>query len=84
MFQRSGLSRKALGAAALGLALAGSFAAPPAAAQDVVIAQEIDGPYIVTWASANVRALPTVESDLLAELTLGQFVDVTGVVEGEE
>ena len=96
MFEHSGVSRQALRdrvcakfsaaarAGAMGALLALPFVPATSLAQSVVIAQEIDGPYIVTWASANVRSAPTVESDLLAELTLGQFVDVTGLVEGEE
>lgn len=50
--------------------------------RETPIAREMDGPFIVIWATGNLRAGPSSEAELLARLTLGTVVTVTGEVAG--
>lgn len=68
------------------VALAAVLAAPVGAlAQpEPVVAEAMDAPHFVTWASAAVRAAPDGASDRVATLSFGESLFVTGLMEGGE
>lgn len=53
---------------------------PPEA--EITIAEEMDGPFFVTWISANVRTRPEGTAPVVANLPFGSQLFVTGRVQG--
>ena len=53
---------------------------PPA--PTIAIAEEMDGPFFVTWTSANVRTRPDGTAPIIVNLPFGSQIFVTGRIEG--